>query len=211
MKRKPADVSQRSRRMAHAAWAAVGVIACVLLVLTGQGGHPPAAILLPPALVAWAVGHALIWGVLRLAARGRRVAERTAPDGQPWPVGLRLVVVCTGAAALVGVVQVVGTVLAGRWYPFSHPGEWAGMLVVWSAHAVCLAGLLLRRRWSRLLGAALAFGWTALLGLQIAEHLTPGTPSDTAGVLIAFGLMALLLLCGTYLVSSRTARAFLGH
>jgi hypothetical protein len=195
---------------AHAVWAAVGITGCLLLVLTGRKGHPPAVVLLPLALVAWVVGHGLIWGVLRLAATGRRLAARAAPDGQAWPLGLRLAVVCTGAAALIGVVQVVGTILARRWYPFYDAGEWAVMLAVWLVHAACFSGLLLRQRWSRLLSATLAFAWAALLGVQIAEHLAPSTSSDTMGMLIAFGLMVLLVLFGSYLVSSSRARSFLG-
>jgi hypothetical protein len=114
MNRERANASQSSPRLAHAAWAAVGIIVCLLLVLTGQKGHPPAVIFLPHALVVWAVGHGLIWGVQRLAARGRRIV--TATEGQRWPVGLRLAVVGTGAAALVGVAQVIGTGLEGRWF-----------------------------------------------------------------------------------------------
>jgi len=123
---------------------------------------------------------------------------------------LRLAVVSTGAAALVGVAQVIGTVLERRWYPYHYAGKWAAMMVV-LIHAACFAGLLLRRCWSRMLSATLAFGWAALLAAQIAEHLAPNTSSDTAGLLIASGLMALLLLFGFYLASSRRARSFLVH
>lgn len=205
----PARGSRRGPRAAHAAWAAVGAFACALLVLTGREGHPPAVVLLPIAVVAWAVGHGLIWGVMRLAAEGRRMGARTAAAGQPWPLGLRLAVVGTGSAALVGVVQVVGTVLAGRLYPFHEAGDWAAMLAVWLVHAACFAGLLLRHGWSRLLCATLAFGWAALLGAQVAEQLGPGTPPDRTGMLVALGLMVLLLLFGSYLVSSGKARSFL--
>lgn len=69
--------------------------------------------------------------------------------------------------------------------------------------------LLLRQRWSRLLSATLAFGWAALLGVKIGENLAPSKSSDTTSTLLAFGLMVLLLLFGSYLVSSRKARSFL--
>ena len=211
MNRQRAHASQGRPRLAHAAWAAVGTMVCLLLVLTGQKGHPPAVIFLPHALVVWAVGHGLIWGVHRLAAKGRRIGIQTATASQSWPVGLRLAVVSTGAAALVGVAQVIGTVLEGRWYPYHYAGEWAAMMVVSLVHAACFAGLLRRRRWSRLLSATLALGWAALLGAQIAEHLAPNASSDTTGLLIAAGLMALLLLFGCYLAWSRRARSFLVH
>lgn len=79
------------------------------------------------------------------------------------------------------------------------------------AHAACFAGLLLRRGWSRLLGATLAFGWAALLGVQVAEQLSLGTLADGTGMLVALGLMVLLLLFGSCLLSSGRARSFLGQ
>ena len=206
-----AHVSQPRRRVAHTAWAGVCIFACLLLVLTGREGHPPAIILLPVVLLAWAVGHGFIWGVQRLADKGRRMVARTAADGQRWPLGLLLAAVGTGSAALVGVIQIVGTTLKGDLYPFSHASAWWAMLVVWMVHAACFAGLLLRRRWSRLLSATLAFGWVALLGLQVAEHLAPGAPSDTTGVLIAIALMVVLVLFGYYIASSSRTRSFLSH
>ena len=202
---------QPSRRVAHAAWAALCIVACLLLVLTGRKGHPPAVILLPVALVAWVVGHGFIWGVQRLAARGRRSVARTAAQDQPWPLGLRLVAVGTGTAALVGVAQLAGTLFKGSWYPFDDAGLWWALLVVWVVHAACLAGLLLRRGWSRLLSATLPIGWAVLLGRQVAESLAADASADTAGMLIAIGLMVMLVLCGTYLASSSEVRSFLSH
>jgi hypothetical protein len=193
--------------MAHGVWAAVGVVVCLLLVLTGRGGHPPAIILLPVVLAAWAVGHGLLWGALRLAAAGRLAGARTA-DREAWPLGLKVVLVCTAAAALAGVVQVVGTVLTGSWYPFQQAGEWAAMLLVWLVHAACCAALLLRRRWARPLSAALVFGWAALMGVQVAQHFQRGS-SDTGGLLIAVVLMASLLLLAFYLASSKEVQSFL--
>ena len=204
----PTHVHRSRLRAAHAVWAAVGAAVCLLLVLTGRGGHPPAIILLPLVLVAWAVGHGLIWGTLRLAATGRRKGIGTADD-QAWPLGLKVVLVGTAAVALLGVAQIVGTVLTGRWYPFQQAGEWAAMLLVWLLHAACFTALLLRRRSSRPLSAALAFGWAALMGVQIAQHFQSGS-SDTAGLLIAVVLMASLLLFASWLLSSKKVRSFLG-
>jgi hypothetical protein len=81
--------------------------------------------------------------------------------------------------------------------------------LVWLVHAACFAALLLRRRWSRPLSATLAFGWAALLGVQLTEHFRRGS-SDTTGLLIAVTLMVSLLLFGSYLVLSSKARSFLG-
>lgn len=199
---------QRGPRVAHGAWAAVCVIVCLLLIFTGGGGHPPAVVLLPLVLAAWPVGHGLLWGALRLAAAGRG-ARADHAAGQPWPLGLRVAVVSTGAAALLGVVQVIGTVVTGKWYPFNQASLWAAMLLVWLVHAACFVALLLRRRSSRPLSAALAFGWAALLGVQVGEHLGRGA-ADIPGLLVAVASMVSLLLSGSYLVLSTKARSFLG-
>ena len=203
------DPSTARGGIAHAAWAVVGGAACVLLVLTGREGHPPAVILLPLVLLAWAAGHGLIWGAGRLAAAGRRRGAE-ATGGRAWPPGLQVAIVCTAAAAVVGLVQVTGTVLTGHWYPFGHPVEWSVMLFVWLVHAVCFVALIMRRRWSRLLGAALAFAWAALLGAQVAEHALRAGPSDTTGMIFALALMVLFALFGSYLLSSDRIRTFLG-
>lgn len=194
---------------AHVAWAAVGLGASALLLVGGRGGHPPATIFLPHLLLAWAAGHGLIWGVQRLAARGRPggdVADRGA-----WPIALRLTAIATGAATLVGVAQVGGTVLEGHWYPYHDAGLWTAMLVVWLLHAACCAGLLLRRRWSRLLGAAIACGWAALLGAQIAGQLARGVSPGRADLWLAGALLAALVAFGAYLASSGAVRSFLGR
>jgi hypothetical protein len=211
MRPEPAHVPRPLRRVAHAAWASVCIVVCLLLVVNGRQGHPPAIILLPVVLLAWAVGHGFIWGAQRLADKGRRMAAPTVTNGQRWPLALRLAAVGTGAAALVGAAQIAGTLLKGSWYPFNDASYWWAMLLVWVVHAICFAGLLLRRRWSRLLSATLAFGWAALLGLQVAEHLAPGAPSDTTGVLIAIALMVVLVLFGYYIATSSGTRSFLSH
>jgi hypothetical protein len=137
--------------------------------------------------------------VQHLAAKGRWNAARTAAENQPWPVGLRLALVGTGAAALFGICQVVGTLMQGGWYPYHDAGLRAAILAVWLAHAACFAGLLLRQPWSRLLSATLATGWALLLGTQIAEQLAAAASTDTAGVLVAAGLMALFFAFAAYL------------
>jgi hypothetical protein len=195
--------------MVHAVWAAVSAIACLYLIFTRQTGHPPPIVLVPYVLVAWGVGHGLIWAAQRLAARGRSVSALGDTAEPAWPIGLRLALVGTGVAALIGIIQVVGTVLKRQWYPFPEAGLWLTMLLVSLVHAASFAGLLMRRRWSRFLSATLTVGWAGLLGKQIAEQLTSTAATDTTGVLIAAGLMLLLLLFAAYLGWSREARAFL--
>jgi hypothetical protein len=189
----------------------LALIACAFLVLTRQTGHPPPIFLVPYVLAAWVIGHGLIWGVQHLAARGRRSAAHATAEDRPWPIGLGLALVGTGAGVLAGITQVIGTALQGRWYPYHDAGLWVVMLAVWAVHASAFAGLLLRRGWSRLLSAAVAIGWALLLGTQIAAQITSVAATDTAGVLAASGLMVLLLLFAGYLASSRKAKSFLAH
>jgi hypothetical protein len=192
---------------AHVAWAAVGLGATLLLLVTGRGGHPPATIFLPHLLLAWTAGHGLIWGVQRLVARGRPAGPDA--DRPAWPMALRLTAGATGAAALVGVAQVGGTVLEGHWYPYHDARLWTAMLAVWLVHAACCAGLLLRRSWSRLLGAAIACGWAALLGVQIAGQLARGVSPGRTDLLLAGALLAALLAFGAYLASAGAVKSFL--
>ena len=66
-------------RILHIVWAILGVIACAILV-TSKGGHPPAIILLPVALIFWAVGHLLLWIISKIFARGKKLEVRTETD-----------------------------------------------------------------------------------------------------------------------------------
>ena len=201
--------SKRAWRLAHALWATLAAAVSLFLVFGTRGGHPPMVFLLPFVLAIWIVGHLVIWGARWLAARGQRIASGTGRDGSPWPVGLRFTLTGTGVAALIGIFQIVMTLLQGKLYPYRYADLWAMMLAIWLAHGACFAGLLLRQQWSRFVGAMLAFGWAILLALQIAEHLPPKPPSDAAELWIAFGMTVLLLLLGLYLVSSRKVKAFL--
>ena len=196
--------------MVHAVWAALSAIVCLYLIFTRQTGHPPPIVLVPYVLVAWGVGHGLIWAAQRLAAKGRSVSAPLGDTAEvSWPIGLRLALVGTGVAALIGIIQVVGTVLKRQWYPFPEAGLWLTMLLVCLAHAASFAGLLMRRRWSRFLSATLTVGWAVLLAKQITDQLTSIAATDTTGVLIAAGLMLLVLLFAAYLAWSREVRTFL--
>lgn len=209
MSSEPELDSPKKHGLAHAVWAALAAAVCLFLMLTKQTGHPPPITLVPFALVAWVVGHGFIWGVQRLAAKGRSESARTEAESQAWPLGLRLALVATGAAALSGIVQVFGTVLQRQWYPYGSIGLWVTMLVVWLAHTASFAGLLMRKRWSGPLSAMLTVGWALLLVKQIVQQLGMASSTDTVGILIAAGLIVLLLLFAAYLGRSREVRSFL--
>jgi hypothetical protein len=182
---------------------------CLYLILTKQTGHPPPITLVPLVLVAWVAGHGFIWGAERLADHGRSVPARTGAGDRRWPIGLRFALVATGVAALIGLSQVVGTILLRAWYPYHDVKLWVTMLAVWLAHATSFAGLLMRKRWSRPLSAMLVVGWALLLVKQIVEQLVSVAATDTVGALIAAGLVVLLLLFAAYLARSREVSSFL--
>lgn len=207
------DADSRSRkgwRVVHALWAVLAVAVSLVLVFT-KGGHPPMIVFVPIVLIMWAVGHTVVWGVGWLAARGRHIASEAGREGEPWPAGLRLALVPTGVAGLIGIFQLLMTALEGGLYPYHYASEWVMMLAVWAVHGVCFGGLLLRRRWSRPLSAMLAFGWALLLASQIVEHLPRKASSDITGLLILFGLLLLVVFLGLHLVASRKIKAFLAH
>lgn len=191
---------------AHGLWGVLGLAICLLLVLAG-GGHPPPIIFLPVVLAVWAVGHGAIWAAGRIAARGRRSAPGDERGVPAWPIALKLALALSGLAAGIGLIQVVVSLLLRELYPFRLPGLWALTLAIWIVHGTCFVGLLLRKRWSRYLCAALPLAWAALLASQIADHLMRGARTDVGELLIAVALIVLLVVFGGYLAASRRVRA----
>ena len=200
--------SYKRQRVVHAAWAVIVIIVLLFITFTRQSSDLPMFFLVPPVLIIWVAGHLVIWAVHWLAARGQRMAGENSGECTPLPIGLKLALICTGVPALIGIFQVLMTVLQRKWYPFLYAELWGIMLAVWLVHGICFAGILLRHRRSRLLNAILSFGWPLLLAFQIAEHLFPKVSNDTKGLLTAIVLMVLLLLFGLHLVSSRKVKSF---
>ena len=83
------------------------------------------------------------------------------------------------------------------------------MVAIWLAHATNFAGHLLRRWWSRLFAALLSFGWTALLGVQITDHLARGSPIDLGELAIALALISAGVLLVLHLAMSQRIKVFL--
>ena len=197
---------QRSRgvRIAHGVWGSINFAICLLLVLAG-GGHPPPMIFVPVVAVVWLVGHVFIWISGRIAAIGRR----SAPEGGvvSWPPVLIIALVLTGLASALGIIQVTVSVFMSELYPFRQAPLWAITMAIWILHGACFVGLLLRKRWSQWLVAALPLGWAALLVLQIGEHLVRGYPIDPTELAIVVALVTVLSLFAWYLARSRRVRA----
>lgn len=192
----------------HLAWAAVAIVISVALVLVPQRGHPPPLALVPFVLLAWPIGHALIWGVGSLADKGRR-REAGARGARQWPIALVIALIGAGSGSVTGLVQLLGSGLQGRWYPYPDPSLWTAMFLVWSIHGVCLVVLLLRNPWSGHLSAMLALGWAALLAVQLTEHVVPVVRANVTELALAIGLLVLLMVLAVSLVASRAVRAFL--
>lgn len=197
----------RGPLIAHTVWGAIGLSLCVLLALV-PGGHPPLMIFIPLVAAVWVAGHVFIWGAGRIAALGRRRAS-AGNGARAWPWGLMVVLVLTGFACAIGIVQIVVSALMRELYPYRLPGLWALTMAIWIAHGAGFVGLLLRKRWSRYLCAALPLGWTALLAVNTVDHLAHGRPVHATELGIAVGLMLLLTAFGYYLIASKRIRSFL--
>lgn len=199
----------RRGRTLHAVWAVLAVVVSLLMIFTINKGHPPLIVFLPLVVLVWVIGHLGIWCVVRLIAKGMRVAIETGSGGRSWPVGLLLAVIGTGVLTSAGVFQIIVTGYLGRLYPYHYVNLWTIMLVIKLVHAACLVGLLLRQKWSRLTSALLAFGWAMLMALQIAEHLPLRNPTSLTELMIAFGIMVSLFILGIHLIVSRKVKSFL--
>ena len=197
-------------RFAHLAWLALGISISVLLVFGGEG-HPPPLVFLPLVLLLWVLGHLGIWGAGRLAAKGRRAASGTAGGRGSWPAGLRLALLATGIGASIGVLQAAVSLYLGRWYPYRDAGLWSVMIVVWVLHGGCFVGLLLRRRWSRILCLLLASAWALLLASRIIDSLVHDTRVEIFPLLTLSGLMAALLVLVRQFAASERVKSFLDH
>jgi len=198
----------RAPHIAHAVWGVIGFSICVLFALV-PGGHPPLLIFIPLVAAAWFVGHIAIWGAGRIAARGRRAAFEADAEARAWPFGLVVVLVLAGIACAIGLLQLVMSVLMHELYPFDPPGLWAFTMTIWIAHGAVFVGLLLRRRWSRYVCAALPLGWAVLLAVQIVDHLSHGRPVEPVELVIAIGVVLLLSAFAWYLITSKRIKLIL--
>lgn len=198
----------RGPLIAHWLWGLLAVSMCALLVLS-RGGHPPAIVFLPLVGIVWAAGHVAIWVAGRIAARGRRIASRTGHGAEKWPAGLVAVLVLTGFASGVGIVQLVVSAALRELYPAGAPGIWGLMVSIWIVHGACFAGVLLRKRWSRYLSTALALGWAALLVRQIIDYLMYSRRIDAPELAMVIGLVLVLVAFAYHLMASRRIRRIL--
>jgi hypothetical protein len=155
------------------------------------------------------IGHAFIWALAWLYRRGLGSIALTGARPSRWPAALLVALLASGAGAIAGLVQVFGSVLQQRWFPYPDPTLWLVALLVCAAHGACMVGLLLRSAWSRVASAALVLGWAGLLGAQLFELRGGLAQLNDVDNLVAVGLLALLVALAANLLTSRTIRAFL--
>lgn len=178
-------------RALHVLWALPCVAVSVLLVLS-KGGHPPGIVFVPLVLLAWGLGHLLLWGTHWLARKG--LAKR-GPSAT-WPVAVVLALVGSGVVAFLGIL--LGGAAA---FERSHWSAWdVTLLGVVVAHLPAFAGLLLRERWSRLWAAALTAFWSLTMLYQMVDALRRGSSIDSwewpvaTLIVVGFGALAWALV-----------------
>ena len=203
----PDVAPRRTARRIHFVWAGVAVVACLTLALVPQRGHPPPIALVPAVALVWLTGHAVIWTLLWLYRKGQGLVPSLGGASRRWPPALVVSAVGAGAGAVVGLLQLLGSAVNQRWYPYPDPALWTASLLACSAHSACLAGLLLRRPWSRTLSALLALGWAVLLGTQLVQHAAPPASLASSDNLLAIGLLALFVALAGNLLLSQSVKA----
>jgi hypothetical protein len=211
-----APAMQRDRKIGkafrpvHVIWALIGVFFSALLIFGGSGGHPPAIIFLPFVLAIWCLGHAVLWIVSKLEAEGRKSVEKTEGEVGSWPPELMLLLIGSGLVSCAGIVFLVGSLFAGGWLPFPD-NLWAFTVMFILAHGVCFVALLLRRSWSRYLGALLCGGWILLVVWQLSEQLRHGHRIDLVEYGILFAGIVLPSFLAYRILSSPRVKAFLAR
>ena len=194
---------QRTFRWLRRIWATLGLVASAFLILAG-GGHPPLFVFIPIVAAIWLVGHLALIAARRLAVRGATAGAQTR-----WPPSLAVALVASGCVSFLGIGPLVVSAMQRHPYPF-HGSLWLLTMTIWAVHVTCLAGLLLRKGWSRKLAAFLSLAWAALLAWQIIDHLRYRRPIDWVEFPIALGIVGALVVLAVLLFRSPRAKKFLG-
>lgn len=198
--------SNRRWRWAHLLWAVLSGSVCVLLVFA-KGGHPPPIVLVPLAAAVWLTVHVALLLGHRLWLRGVERASPASADSPSWPPVLVALLAVTSAAAALGLLQLIVSLLLARAWPFRGI-VWGLMMLVWMLHGAGAAGLLLRRRWSLWVVAVLFVGWAVALVWAAVEPALLGYPQP-AQIILACTAAVLLAGMAAGLLRSKSIRAFL--
>ena len=193
-------------RILHIVWAILGLVASAILV-TSKGGHPPAIILLPVALIFWVVGHLFLWIISKLFARGKKLevtAENT--DVKKWPLSLIILAVFFGGIFVFGAMAIIWLIVSKNDWLSDMPV----MLVLWLPPSLCFIGILLQKSWSRVL----AGWWFIVLALiylyQIIGSVMHGSSNSMTEWIIALAILLSTLFIGQHFLRSPKIKAFYG-
>ena len=190
-------------RILHIVWAILGVIACVILV-TSKGGHPPAIILLPIALIFWVVGHVLLWIISKLFARGKKLEIRTKSDVNKWPLSLIILAVFLGGVFVFGSMAIILLiVLENDWL-----SDMPAILALWLPPSVCFIGILLHKSWSRALAGWGFIGVAMIILYQLVESALRNSTASVTEWVIAIAILLFTLLIGQHILRSPKIKAF---
>jgi hypothetical protein len=151
-------------RIPHIVWAILGVITCVILI-TSKGGHPPAIILLPIALIFWIVGHLLLWIISKLFVRGKRLEVQAESDVKKWPLSLIILAVFSGGVFVFGAMPIILQIM--------FENDWLSdmpiMFALWLPPSLCFIGILLQKSWSQILAGWGFVGVAMIILYQLIE------------------------------------------
>ena len=190
-------------RVLHIVWAILGVIACVILV-TSKGGHPPAIILLPIALIFWVVGHILLWIISKLFARGKKLEVRTEGDVKKWPLSLIILAVFLGGVFIFGSMAIILLiVLENDWL-----SDMPAILALWLPPSLCFIGILLHKSWSRVLAGWGFIGVAMIILYQLVESALRNSTASVTEWVIAIAILIFTLVIGQHILRSLKIKAF---
>ncbi len=190
-------------RILHIVWAILGVIACVIFI-TSKGGHPPAIVLLPIALIFWVVGHVLLWIISKLFARGKKSEVRTKSDVKKWPLFLIILAVFLGGVFIFGSMAIILLiVLENDWL-----SDMPAILALWLPPSLCFIGILLHKSWSRVLAGWGFIGVAMIILYQLVESTLRNSTASVTEWVIAIAILIFTLLIGQHILRSPKIKTF---
>ena len=179
------------------------LLACVILV-TSKGGHPPAIILLPIALIFWVVGHVLLWIISKLLARSKKLEVHTKGDVKKWPLSLIILSVFFGGVFVFGSMAIILLiVLENEWL-----SDMPAILALWLPPSVCFIGILLHKSWSRVLAGWGFIGVAMIILYQLVESVLRNSAASVTEWVIAIAILIFTLLIGQHILCSPKIKAF---
>ena len=190
-------------RIVHIIWAIVSAIACVILV-TSKGGHPPAIILLPIAVIFWVVGHLLVWSIAKLFGRGKTLDIGKESHARKWPLSLLIVAVLLGGVFVFGAMAIILLIAIDNDWLSDMPA----ILALWLPPSLCFIGILLRQPWSRVL---VGWGFIAVamfVFYQLVETAMRVTTNSMTEWIVAIVIALLALFVGQHVLRSAKIKLF---